>query len=105
MTYPVPVQCGLRTFVVRIQGFTNDPLARDGEFAFVDPDRAPQHLDLVIVDREEWLEPRTRQFIQEGSAAWVRAASPAFSEPPQPVGGGLAFLGTVIFLGRLPGQS
>ena len=104
-TFPVPIDCGPRTFVMRVASVSNEPMLRDGEFAFVDPDRTPEHRDLVVVDSNTWPEPKIRQFIKEGSALWLRPASPTWGETPLAVSPDMRFLGTVIFIGRNASQS
>lgn len=98
---PCPVECGPRTFAVRITGVSNEPRIHDGECAFIDPDRAPEHLNFIMVDRDEWPDPRVRQYVEEGSRSFVRSG-PQWPEPPQELDPDTRFLGVVIWVGREP---
>lgn len=103
-----PVRHGPRTFVLRVRGESMyNPLGRisftDGDFIFVDPDRAPENKSCVVVRRLNEQAATFKQLVLEGEAPvakrYLKPLNPNWPEPIIELTPDAELCGTVIFKG------
>lgn len=99
--FPCPVEIGARSLAVEIRGPANEPDLRDGEVAFIDPERTPRHKDFVLVDLEGWPEPRIRQYIFDGATAYLTSTNAQWAPNAPEQLSSHRILGVVVFVGRV----
>lgn len=104
-TIACPVPHGPRAFAVRARGDAMfSPSApqsvADGHLVFADPDRQPEHRQLVVVRHNGT--PLLRQYLLEPEGAMLAALNPAWPDRFIRVGPETEVLGVVIFVGYAP---
>lgn len=99
-TYPCPIACSARSFVLRVRGPSMEPAFRSGELIFVDPAVEPTDGRFVIVEGAGSTEPELRQLIYEGPKRFLKSVNPAWPGPLIELADPIRILGVVIFRGE-----
>lgn len=97
---PCPVSHGNHTFVLRVRGESMEPEYRDGDWIFVDPDRAAENGSHVVVRLEDEQEATFKKLVVEGEQTYLMALNPAWPDRIIRIDGNATIVGTVIFAGR-----
>lgn len=103
---PVDFETSERSFYVRMVGAVMDPLVRDGDEVFVDPeDRDLEHGALYLIDVAAWPSARVRQCVQLDGAWWFVACDQqterlGYQGGPGGNGEGPAILGRVVAVSK-----
>lgn len=98
--YPCPVRCSRQTFVLRVQGVSMEPLFRDGDLIFVDPQAEWRHGSYVVARLDDQNEATFKQLIIEAGQKYLKPANPNWPEQIIPINGNCTIVGPVVFTGR-----
>lgn len=98
--YPCPVNCSERTFVLRVQGISMEPLFRDGDLIFVDPAAEWRHGAYVVARLDDHNEATFKQLVIEGGQKYLKPLNPNWPEQIIPINGNCTIVGPVVFSGR-----
>lgn len=99
--YPCPVSCSQRTFVLRVQGISMEPLFRDGDLIFIDPDADVRHGSYVVARLDDHNEATFKQLIIEGGQKYLKPVNPNWPEQIIAINGNCTIVGPVVFSGRV----
>lgn len=99
--YPCPVSCSDRTFVLRVQGISMEPLFRDGDLIFIDPGADVRHGSYVVARLDDENEATFKQLIIEGGQKYLKPVNPNWPEQIIPINGNCTIVGPVVFSGRV----
>ena len=98
--YPCPVSCSDRTFVLRVQGISMEPLFRDGDLIFIDPAADVRHGSYVVARLDDHNEATFKKLIIEGGQKYLKPINPNWPEQIIPINGNCTIVGPVVFSGR-----
>ncbi|MGP7732961.1 LexA family protein [Oceanimonas smirnovii] len=98
--FPCPVNCSERTFVLRVQGISMEPLFRDGDLIFIDPEAEWRHGSYVVARLDDQNEATFKQLIVEGGQKYLKPVNPNWPEQIIPINGNCTLVGPVVFSGR-----
>lgn len=98
--YPCPVKCSRQTFVLRVQGISMEPLFRDGDLIFVDPQAEWRHGAYVVARLDDHNEATFKQLIIEGGQKYLKPVNPNWPEQVIAINGNCTIVGPVVFTGR-----
>ena len=98
---PCPVRAGAGTFVVRVHGESMEPRFHQGDFVFVDPDRAPASGSFVVVRRPGTATATFKQFVEEDDRRYLKALNPEWPDRIAPMDGDATLCGVAVFQGRI----
>ena len=101
MLYPCPVSCSDRTFVLRVQGVSMEPLFRDGDLIFIDPAADVRHGSYVVARLDDHNEATFKKLIIEGGQKYLKPVNPNWPEQIIPINGNCTIVGPVVFSGRV----
>lgn len=98
---PCPVRHGPRTYCVRVRGDsmhnpTGRPSYADGDIIFVDPDKAANAGDRVIVRLDDQAEATFKQLLIEDGRKLLKALNPEWSPRYIEINGSATITGVVI---------
>lgn len=99
--YPCPVSCSERTFVLRVQGISMEPLFRDGDLIFIDPVADFRHGSYVVARLDDHNEATFKQLIIEGGQKYLKPVNPNWPEQIIAINGNCTIVGPVVFSGRV----
>ena len=71
--YACPVSCSQQTFLLRVQGFSREPLFRNGNLIFIDPDADVRHGSYVVARLDDHNEATFEQLIIEDGQKYLKA--------------------------------
>lgn len=97
--HPSPVPCGARSYILRVRGVSMEPVFRDGELIFVDPDKEPTHKSFVIVRLDDREEATFKQLIIEGGKRYLKPLNPNWPDQIIEVNEHATICGVVYFRG------
>ncbi len=98
--FPCPVNCSSNTFVLKVQGVSMQPIFRDGDLIFVDPDTQWRHGAYVVARLDDQNEATFKQLIIESGQKFLKPANPNWPEQIIPINGNCTIVGVVVFSGR-----
>ncbi|PSW14760.1 helix-turn-helix domain-containing protein [Photobacterium sanctipauli] len=98
--YPCPVKCSEDSFVLKVQGVSMEPVFRDGDLIFVDPQVEWRHGSYIVARLDDKNEATFKQLIIEGGQKFLKPANPNWPEQIIPVNGNCTIVGVVVFSGR-----
>lgn len=98
--FPCPVNCSERTFVLRVQGISMEPLFRDGDLIFIDPEAEWRHGSYVVARLDDQNEATFKQLIIEGGQKYLKPLNKDWPEKIIPINGNCTLVGPVVFSGR-----
>ncbi|GAA3704127.1 S24 family peptidase [Oceanisphaera sediminis] len=99
--YPCPVSCSDRTFVLRVQGISMEPLFRDGDLIFIDPAADVRHGSYVVARLDDHNEATFKKLIIEGGQKYLKPVNPNWPEQIIAINGNCTIVGPVVFSGRV----
>ena len=99
--YPCPVSCSERTFVLRVQGISMEPLFRDGDLIFIDPAADFRHGSYVVARLDDHNEATFKQLIIEGGQKYLKPVNSNWPEQIIAINGNCTIVGPVVFSGRV----
>lgn len=99
--YPCPVSCSERTFVLKVQGVSMEPVFRDGDLIFIDPAADARHGSYVVARLEDDNEATFKQLIIETGQKYLKPVNPNWPEQITPINGNCIIVGPVVFSGRV----
>lgn len=98
--YPCPVNCSDKTFVLRVQGISMEPLFRDGDLIFIDPEAEWRHGSYVVARLDDHNEATFKQLVIESGQKYLKPVNPNWPEQIIPINGNCTIVGPVVFSGR-----
>ena len=98
--YPCPVKCSNDTFVLRVHGISMEPVFKEGNLIFVDPEVAWQHNSYVVVRSDEENEATLKQLIVEADKYFLKPANPSWPEQIISLKKSSTIVGVVVFAGQ-----
>jgi SOS-response transcriptional repressor LexA len=98
--YPCPVKCSEHTFVLRVQGISMEPLFRDGDLIFIDPEAEWRHGSYVVARLDDQNEATFKQLIIESGQKYLKPLNKDWPEKIIPINGNCTVVGPVVFSGR-----
>jgi SOS-response transcriptional repressor LexA len=99
--YPCPIACSEDTFVLRVQGISMEPVFKDGDLIFVDPEADHRHLSYVVARLENENEATFKQLIIESGSKYLKPLNKDWPNQITPINSDCNIVGTVIFSGRV----
>ncbi|MCT7656139.1 S24 family peptidase [Oceanimonas sp. NS1] len=98
--YPCPVKCSDKTFVLRVQGISMEPLFRDGDLIFIDPNAEWRHGSYVVARLDDHNEATFKQLVIESGQKYLKPLNKDWPEKIIPINGNCTIVGPVVFSGR-----
>ncbi|MBB1489076.1 LexA family protein [Oceanospirillum sediminis] len=99
-SYPCPVACSERSYVLRVQGASMEPEFRDGDLIFVDPEAQWKHGSYIVVRMDDDNSATFKQLIIESGKKYLKPLNPNWPEQIISINGNCTIEGVVIFSGR-----
>ncbi|MGI0120170.1 LexA family protein [Zooshikella sp. RANM57] len=78
--YLCPIKASANTFVLKVHGSSMEPLLREGDYIFVDPQEQASSSDIVVFQDEDSNEAICRQLVIEGGQKFIKAINPNWPE-------------------------
>ena len=94
--YPCPVRCSKNTFLLKVVGKSMNPVFREGELIFVDPDVEAVNGKYVVARLDDENQATFKQLIIEDGKKFLQAANPDWPTPIIPINGNCTIVGVVI---------
>jgi len=98
--YSCPVKCSKETFILVVQGVSMEPIFREGELIFVDPQAESSNGSFVVARHKEQDEVSFKQLVIEQDIKYLKPANPNWPEQITPIKENCTIVGTVIFSGK-----
>jgi SOS-response transcriptional repressor LexA len=99
--FPCPASCSNSTFVLKVSGISMDPVFREGDLVFVDPEAEWKNNSFVVVRSEHKNEATLKQLIIEDGDRYLKPANPNWPVQIIPIGKEHSIVGVVVFSGRM----
>ena len=99
--YNSPITCSYHTFLLKVKGFSMEPIFRDGDLIFVDPNAKWHHGSFVVAKNTETKEVTFKQLVIEDNQKFLKATNPNWPMQVIPLGEKYTIIGTVIFAGMI----
>lgn len=95
---PCPIEVGAGAFALRVTSAAMEPMIREGEIIYVDPDVTPQggHYVVAVLGERVLL----RRLEIDGGQRFLRALNPSWPNPTTPMKHGDRLAGVVVFRGE-----
>lgn len=94
--YDCPVNHGINTFAVRINGESMLPKFEHGEILFCDPSQHPENKDYVIAKLTDENQATFKQLVIDGNQQMLKAINPHWPTQYIPINGNCEIVGKVI---------
>lgn len=91
-----PPNAGPRAYALRVEGDSNHPKIRHGEYVIVDPDRAPDSGKFVVAKRHSDAKVTLKQIQYNEGEPFLKPGNPDWPEPIIKIDGGWSICGVVI---------
>lgn len=98
--YPCPTKCSASTFVLKVQGISMEPVFKDGDLIFVDPERQAEHNSYVVVRINGNNQATFKQLIVDNGINFLQPANKNWPEQIIKIKEDSTIVGVVIFAGR-----
>ncbi len=99
--FPCPASCSSSTFVLKVSGISMDPVFKEGDLVFVDPEAEWKNNSFVVVRSDHKNEATLKQLIVEDGDKYLRPANPNWPVQIIPLGKEHTIVGVIIFSGRM----
>jgi SOS-response transcriptional repressor LexA len=99
--FSCPTRCGPHTYVLRVTGVSMEPVFRDGELIFVDPEAEARHGSFVVVRLDHEKTATFKQLVVERGRRYLRPLNDRWPDPIIEVEGAATICGVVVFKGTV----
>ena len=100
-SFPCPVTGSTKTFVLAVHGISMEPVFREGDLIFVDPEAESHHGSYIVARLDAQNEATFKQLIIEQGEKYLKPANPNWPEQITPINGDCTIVGTVVFAGKV----